>query len=295
MTEQLSPRQVARAIGVSEASLKRWCDKGLLPSVRTPGGHRRLALSSVVKYLRESGHPLPHPELLGLPSAVAQGRVVVSRTRREMIESLVDGEEERFRGLALNLYLSGLTLGDLCDEAIAPAFAALGERWQHGALEVYEERRGCEIALGLLHELRHVLPAPAGNAPLALGGTFAGDPYTLPNAMVELGLRELGWQTFNCGCGLPPDQLATAARRLRPRLCWLSVSALPAGVSLAENAALVAAAALEVGAQLIVGGRGATTSNVAAALPQARVVRRLGELPSPAGLVAAAPADASPP
>jgi predicted site-specific integrase-resolvase len=28
----LTPKQVARAIGVSESSLKRWCDKGVLPT-----------------------------------------------------------------------------------------------------------------------------------------------------------------------------------------------------------------------------------------------------------------------
>jgi MerR family transcriptional regulator, light-induced transcriptional regulator len=287
MTDQLSPRQVARAIGVSEASLKRWCDKGLLPSVRTPGGHRRLTLSAVVHFLRETGHSLPHPELLSLPSAVAQGRVVVSRTRREMIEALAAGEEERFRGLALNLYLGGLTLGELCDEAIAPAFAALGERWQHGALEVYEERRGCEIALALLHELRHVLPAPRAEAPLALGGTLADDPYTLPNAMVELGLRELGWRTINCGCGLPPLQLATAVRRLQPRLCWLSVSTLPQGASLADSIAPIAEAVRETGVRLIVGGRGAPPPAVSGALPEAHHLVRLGDLPSPAFLTPA--------
>ena len=281
MTDHLSPRQVARAIGVSEASLKRWCDKGLLPSVRTPGGHRRLTVGTVVQYLRESGHPLPHPELLSLPSAVAQGRVVVSRTRREMIESLAAGEEERFRSLALNLYLSGLTVGEVCDEAIGPAFAALGEQWQHGSLEVYEERRGCEIALALLHELRHLLPVPGDKAPLALGGTFANDPYTLANAMVELGLRELGWRTINCGCGLPPAQLAAAVRCLKPDLCWLSVSALPEGTNLADLAAPIAAAAREAGARLIVGGRGAAPPTVADSMPEAEVLTRLGELPPP--------------
>ena len=35
--EDLSPKQVALALGVSEASLKRWCDKGFLDSTRTAG------------------------------------------------------------------------------------------------------------------------------------------------------------------------------------------------------------------------------------------------------------------
>ena len=50
----LSPKQVARALGVSESSLKRWCDKGLIPTERTAGGHRRLPLAGVLDFLVRS-------------------------------------------------------------------------------------------------------------------------------------------------------------------------------------------------------------------------------------------------
>jgi excisionase family DNA binding protein len=65
MKELITPKQVARAIGVSESSLKRWCDRGLIPTVRTAGGHRRLPISGVLSYLRETGHEMVRPELLG--------------------------------------------------------------------------------------------------------------------------------------------------------------------------------------------------------------------------------------
>ena len=38
MNELVSPKQVAHAMGVSESSLKRWCDQGLIPTVRTAAG-----------------------------------------------------------------------------------------------------------------------------------------------------------------------------------------------------------------------------------------------------------------
>ena len=47
MKTTISPRQVARAIGVGESTLKRWCDRGLIPMLKTAGGHRRLAVSDV--------------------------------------------------------------------------------------------------------------------------------------------------------------------------------------------------------------------------------------------------------
>ncbi|MEI6235767.1 MAG: helix-turn-helix domain-containing protein, partial [Planctomycetota bacterium] len=63
--EELSPKQVALALGVSEASLKRWCDNGLLDSTRTAGGHRRISRGSVMAFLREREQPAVRPELLG--------------------------------------------------------------------------------------------------------------------------------------------------------------------------------------------------------------------------------------
>jgi len=38
---QLSPRELAEALGVSESSLKRWVDAGKIAASRTEGGHRR--------------------------------------------------------------------------------------------------------------------------------------------------------------------------------------------------------------------------------------------------------------
>jgi MerR family transcriptional regulator, light-induced transcriptional regulator len=58
----LSPKQVARALGVSESSLKRWCDQGLIATVRTAGGHRKMASAEVMRYIREHNLPLVSPE-----------------------------------------------------------------------------------------------------------------------------------------------------------------------------------------------------------------------------------------
>ena len=64
--ELLSPKQVAQALGVSESSLKRWCDQGLIATIRTGGGHRRLALPDVLRFIRDGEHRLVSPEALGL-------------------------------------------------------------------------------------------------------------------------------------------------------------------------------------------------------------------------------------
>jgi len=277
MTRPLTPRQVARAMQVSEASLKRWCDRGLIPSVRTAGGHRRLELGAVLRFLRESGRPLPAPEVLGLPSAVGKGANVVAGAAREATAALAAGAAERVRSLIFSLYLAGHTLAEIGDEVVARAFADLGDRWQHGDLAVYEERRACEIVLRVAHELRRALPAIRDDAPLAIGGTPGGDPYTVPNALVELALREVGWRTVNLGCGLPVATIAAAVADLTPALLWLSISS-PAGADEVHHGApAIVAAVRSAGTRIAVGGR-ALGGAVLAALPGAIGVGGLREL-----------------
>jgi excisionase family DNA binding protein len=255
MNTLLTPKQVARALGVSEASLKRWCDKGLLAAQRTAGGHRRLPVAEVVQFLRRSGRTPVQPELLGLPPTTGHGERAVARARAQTLEALLAGREETLHQLALNLYLAGYPIWDICDRIIAPVFRQLGHQWQEGRVEVYRERRACEVCLRVLWELRRCLPPAPVDAPLALGGTLSGDPYHLPTTMVELVLREAGWQAQSLGVGLPAASLRAALREARPRLFWLSVSAFESLASLRTWCAELYEAARAAGALLVVGGR----------------------------------------
>lgn len=296
MTKPLTPRQVARALGVSEASLKRWCDRGVIPSVRTAGGHRRLELSAVLQYLRESGRPLVAPAVLGLPSAVGKGQFVLAKVAREASDALAAGDDERLRGLVFSLFVSGHSVAEIGDEVIARAFFELGDRWQHGTLAVYEERRGCEIVLRLVHDLWHALPRPGlpradgDDAPLAIGGTLAGDPYTVPNALVEVALRDAGWRTVNIGCDLPVATITAAVADLRPQLLWLSLSTSTAVEEALAGAADLVTTARAASTRIALGGR-AAEGPLLGALPGAVRVSGLQDLVkrfSPPGPVALA-------
>lgn len=50
-TELMAPHEVAEIFRVSPATITRWARVGLLPSTRTPGGHRRFERSCVVGHL----------------------------------------------------------------------------------------------------------------------------------------------------------------------------------------------------------------------------------------------------
>ncbi len=254
MRDLLTPNQVARAIGASEASLKRWCDKGLLPTIRTAGGHRRIPIHGVMKFLRERGMPLIRPEVLGLPTSTGRGETTLERGFAGFRVAIEDGDEERARRVAIDLYLAGHSVCDICDFVIAEALHAVGSSWEHGRMEVYQERRGCEIALRVLFELRGFLPPLEPGAPYAMGGTLECDPYTVPTNMVELSLREAGWSAENHGTGIPVDTFCTAIARKRPKLFWLSVSAIESPDSFLRDYQILRGSAQAHGAAIVVGG-----------------------------------------
>ncbi|HMQ14995.1 MAG TPA: helix-turn-helix domain-containing protein [Phycisphaerae bacterium] len=258
--EQLTPKQVARAIGVSEASLKRWCNRGIIASVRTGGGHRRVPLSAVVQFLRESGRQLVRPEILGLPPATGNGRMVCCRALSQLGDALAACDDEQFQRVIFDLYLSRHTIADICDKVIAPAFRSVGEQWQHGALEVYQERRGVEICQRTLHRLYPMLPCVDDDAPRAFGGSLEGDPYVLPTTMAELVLKQAGWRAASYGACLPVTSLCGALRTVRPRLVWLSVSAAFEPEPFLAQYQRLYDVAHELGAALVVGGRWLTAS-----------------------------------
>lgn len=254
----VTPKQVALAIGVSEASLKRWCDKGLLRASRTAGGHRRLPISGVFEFLRQSGHQIVRPEVLGLPSTTGHGDATIERVRELMQAALEQGDEEQVERLVMGLYLAGYSICDICDKAFAEDFRRIGHSWQNGKIEVYRERRACEIVHRVLGQLRAAVTPPPPDAPRAIGATLEYDPYTLATAMVALTLREIGWNAESYGTGNPASTLCAAIRDQRPRLFWLSVSTIDSLERFVEDGRQLYETAAQVGTALVVGGRALT-------------------------------------
>jgi excisionase family DNA binding protein len=223
-TDVYTPKQIARALGVSESSLKRWCDQGVLPTVRTVGGHRRIPLSAVLEYVRASGRALVRPDVLGLPATSGMGERVVDRARERLVAALSDGDVVVCRQVMFDLHLAGHPISTLGDGVIRPAFEQLGYSWECGNLEVYQERRACEIVSRVLHELELALPQPPVDAPLAMGGTIEGDVYQLATTLVAMVMRQRGWRATSLGAGLPIATMLAAVSAHRPRIFWISVS-----------------------------------------------------------------------
>ena len=94
----LTPREAAQRLGVSYSTFKQWIYKGSVRTVRTSGGHHRIAEAEVERLLSASGR-LPKSSGASRPIA----GVLVSLSGRNQLRGIV--EEVRVEGLLAQVRL----------------------------------------------------------------------------------------------------------------------------------------------------------------------------------------------
>jgi len=224
MKPTLSPKELAEAIGVSESSIKRWADGGRLAVQRTAGGHRRIPREEALRFLRDEGLRPVRPEILGVEEVVEATAAIPGEPAEELYRALLSGREEQAQGILTGLYLDGRYLAQILDQVLAPAMTRIGDLWQHDEAGIYIEHRAVDICERALDRIRDLVPPLPADAPTAIGGAPAGDPYSLPSRMAATVLREQGWQVVNLGAFTPANVAARAAADHGARLVWLALS-----------------------------------------------------------------------
>ncbi len=216
----LSPRDLAKAIGASESSLKRWVDDGRIRVSRTAGGHRRIPLAEAIRFIRSAGITLEDPGRIGLPVAeIHPGTDPNSMALEcaEMFKSL-RGREVEQRLFAS--FLAGASVAEICDGPIRVALQHIGEIYKEDPSGITIEHTAVEHCVRTLNTIRNVLPPTEKNAPLAIGGAVAGNPYILPSLSVAAVLEELGFRAINAGANLPLDSLIPMATKHQASIVW---------------------------------------------------------------------------
>jgi len=252
----LSPKQVARAAEISESTVKRWCDRGVLPFVRTPGGHRRISLNDALQTLKTKNIPIVHPEVLGLPAFPGRGRRTITTAVEELVQALENASPQRCRAILGELRCVGLSFAEIGDQVISPAFERIGKDWECGRLEVYRERAACYLLFEVLSEMAEALPPEDPTQPLAIGATLSHDHYFLASQLVQLVFRERKWRARFLGSHLPLETLVRAIVELQPRLFWLSISHVVSSSSVIEACRSIYDVARAQDTLFVIGGRG---------------------------------------
>jgi MerR family transcriptional regulator, light-induced transcriptional regulator len=237
--ELLSPAQACAMAGVGPTTLKRWADAGVLPHVKTVGGHRRFRRAEIERFLHSrtqlgpAGSPEPNPwiaKLLRGPSHDVEAELLFARSRL--------GSWHRVA------------------EELGRVLVEVGERWQRQELSVLDEHVVSERLARGLARIGEALPSRPG-APRALLACLEGDEHVLGLALVELSLREIGWTTLWAGARTPRVELERIVTGLQLELIALSASAGSSDAdTLRQASQSLARACAPRGIALALGGEG---------------------------------------
>jgi excisionase family DNA binding protein len=178
----MTSADVARMLGVTAGSVKRWADLGIIQCARTVGRHRRFTMEEVERFRRER-------------SATAQGPA------RLLDRLLSDCDAHQILG---DLYGERARLGSWSKvaESLVPVLVEIGERWVGGSLSILEEHVASERLTRAISRIADELPARSG-APRVLLATAEGEEHTLGLSLVELVVREAGWHVVWAGRRTP--------------------------------------------------------------------------------------------
>jgi len=220
----LTTKEVARLLLVSEATVKRWADDGLLLPKKTAGGHRRFSIQSVALFRRKQGiapaaqsptKRVREKMVPGkLPSAESFGDLLLSENEAEATAQLIDA------------YLQNYGLGTLFDTTITNAMHRVGDLWFTGTITIADEHLATRVMLSALQKLRGIVVPGQATGLKALSCGIEGDLHELPIHLAEIIFESEGWDVSNLGPNTPLFTLRDMVAQKKPDLVCVSARSI---------------------------------------------------------------------
>lgn len=264
----MTSKQAARLLGVSEASVKRWADGGLLPALKTAGGHRRFRPEDLAAFRQGASKATRLRSLSRVAAPEGEAPRLDERLADLMFETLVGGQSEEAASTLVNLHLQGHTAARIADVVLCPALRRIGDLWQSGELSVAEEHLATRTALSGLQALRAAAQpgGPSGGWP-AICCSVEEDFHELPVHVAALTLEAGGWEVVNLGMSTPFYALAESVARFSPRLVCVASTVFHHPDRAAREYVDFGAAVRRAGASVALGGTGFAPERVRRRFP----------------------------
>jgi MerR family transcriptional regulator, light-induced transcriptional regulator len=226
----LSTADVARLFNVTETTVKRWADDGTLECQKTPGGHRKFLISSVVDFAEKNNfEPVGTLELpKSDKGAPAIEMAVLSRDFSALagayMHKALSPDRTDLIAFLSYLYEHRIHLWEIFDLVVQPGMRMLGEQWEKGQLDISHEHRASHETLEALSKLQTRIKIKPDNGKKAI--------FACPgDEMHEIGLRcasylfeSEGWTTHYLGARTPVSAIVLAMKELKPDVVCMSLT-----------------------------------------------------------------------
>ena len=249
-TAKLTTKHVARLLSVSEATVKRWADDGVLTSEKTVGGHRRFGIESIAQLRREKS----------LQSGAAPTAKVVKKKAKplpsadDFLRLILAGDELEAGAALVDAYLAHHSLDSICETIVTQAMHEVGDLWLKGSVTVADEHMATRVVLTAIQRVRGVMEPHEPNGLTAICCTSEGELHELPVHLVELILESKGWNVINLGANTPLFSLQEMVSRRRPQLVCISAHTIADLDRATAEFVQLRRVAIRLGTKIVLGG-----------------------------------------
>lgn len=237
-TSEFNIAAVERDTGLSKDVLRVWERRYGFPlPTRDANGERLYPAEQVerlrlIKRLMDQGHrpgklfATPADELSGLAPRRARATPDASVDQDELAEllGLIKRHDSAGYLQAMQQRLARKGLSSFVQDTVAPLTQRVGEAWEEGSLEVFEEHLFTELTKRLLRQAITTLPAGSA-APRIVLTSVPEEPHVLGLLMAEALLALEGAQCIPLGTQMPLLEIVRAAGAHRADVVALSFSA----------------------------------------------------------------------
>lgn len=223
ISKTFTTKEVARLCRVSDATVKRWEDAGLIKSERTNGRHRRFRAEEIARFQREQG--LGQKQAHGDESVfAANNRCAELKTQADytLFDALLAGCEAVATDMLISEYLNDKPLTGIFDEMICPALRKIGEKWFAGEISVAQEHLATRTICNAIYKLRNTLPVPEPAGKLAICCALESEFHELPTHLAQITIENEGWEVLNFGANTPLYCLTEEISKHLPDLVCIS-------------------------------------------------------------------------
>ena len=220
----LTTRDVAGLLLVSEATVKRWADDGLLLPKKTVGGHRRFSVQSIARLRREQGIA---PDALS-PTKRTRKKMVPGRlpSAESFSELLLSDNEAEATAQLIDAYLQNHALAAIFDTTITDAMHRVGDLWFNGTITIADEHLATRVMLSALQKLRGIVVPGQATGLKAVSCGIEGDLHELPIHLAEIIFESEGWDISNLGPNTPLFSLRDMVAQKKPDLVCISARSI---------------------------------------------------------------------
>ena len=278
-SKNLTTKEVARLCRVSDATVKRWEDAGLLKSERTSGGHRRFRADEIAHFQREQG--------LGLKTSYGDESTVSPTIRRRtnknhsdcvLFQSLLAGCEEESANILIGAYLNGKPLTEIFDDLLCSAMCRVGELWFDGKISITQEHIATRAASSSIYKLRNLLPVSKMTGELAMCCAIECDFHELPAHLAQIIIESEGWEVLNFGANTPLFCLAEEVLQHSPDMICISATVMSDVERLARDYKSFTEQIGKLKIPIVVGGRAFNDERVRRRFPADYYARNFSEV-----------------